>query len=405
MTVLTPTARAAGRRYSFWIGMASIALLVVLVSLLITRAGSVTGDPLSPTNAAPVGAMAVAEVLADQGVTVTPTGSLGETTSAASDADEPTIFIVDADNTLVGSQLDDIAADAGHLVLMSPNFGMLDGFAPEIALAGSVSGVLDADCAVGAVDRAQSVLGDGTGYRLVGDAPDAVECLDSGDDVFSLIQLQRDGYLLTVVGTWDAFSNERVAQEGNAALALNLLGGADDLIWYEPSIEDSLVPGAPTVGELTPVWVSAALVMLLLAFIAAAIWRGRRFGPLVVENLPVTVRASETMEGRARLYQSSSARTHAIDTLRIGTVDRIARLCGLPRLATVEEVIATASSITGTDHGRVRALLLGDVPAGDRELVALSDALLQLERRVAHAVDPTSRTTTTETSPPFSEST
>ncbi len=41
--------------------------------------------------------------------------------------------------------------------------------------------------------------------------------------------------------------------------------------------------------------------------IAAAFWRGRRFGPLVVENLPVTVRASETMLGRARLYEKSRA--------------------------------------------------------------------------------------------------
>ena len=66
------------------------------------------------------------------------------------------------------------------------------------------------------------------------------------------------------------------------------------------------------------------MILLLLVFLAAAFWRGRRLGPLVVENLPVVVRASETMEGRARLYQKSSARLHALDALRIGAIQRLA---------------------------------------------------------------------------------
>ncbi len=116
--------------------------------------------------------------------------------------------------------------------------------------------------------------------------------------------------------------------------------------------------------------------------IAAGIWRGRRFGPLVVENLPVTVRASETMEGRARLYQKSSARLRALDSLRIGTIARLARSCGLPRLATVEEVVAAVAPLTGRPVTEVRGLLIDRHPASDAELVVLSDELLELERNV-----------------------
>jgi len=126
----------------------------------------------------------------------------------------------------------------------------------------------------------------------------------------------------------------------------------------------------------------------VLTALAAAFWRGRRFGPLIVENLPVTVRANETMQGRARLYEKSSARLRALDSLRIGTVERIASLCGLSRLASVDDVVVSAAAVTGLAVDQVRHVLLDAVPATDRELVELSDRLLTLERAVAASVTP-----------------
>src|SRR5690606_15192115 len=134
-------------------------------------------------------------------------------------------------------------------------------------------------------------------------------------------------------------TNEQIGLNGNAALALWLLGATDELIWYQSNIADATVPGAPTIGELTPAWVSAAIVLFGLTIVALALWKGRRFGPLVVENLPVTVRASETMEGRARLYEKSSSRMHALDTLRVGAISRLATLTGIGRNATVDDVV------------------------------------------------------------------
>ena len=74
------------------------------------------------------------------------------------------------------------------------------------------------------------------------------------------------------------FTNEHLAEAGNAALAVNLLGRHPTLVWYMPSIADSdLAAGDPTLGELTPPWVSPVIVLLLTAGVTAAIWRGRRF--------------------------------------------------------------------------------------------------------------------------------
>jgi hypothetical protein len=206
--------------------------------------------------------------------------------------------------------------------------------------------------------------------------------------VYSLVSVPTATGVATVVGAGDALSNEFVADRGNAAFALNLLGATDDLVWYTPTAADLSTEAPPTLGELSPDWVLPATALVVLTALAAAFWRGRRFGPLVIENLPVTVRANETMQGRARLYQRSSARLRALDSLRIGTVQRIAALCGLSRVATVDEVAATAAAVSGLQPNDVRRILLDAVPTTDRELVELSDQLLTLERTVATSVTP-----------------
>ena len=111
-------------------------------------------------------------------------------------------------------------------------------------------------------------------------------------------------------------------------------------------------------------------------------------GPLVVENLPVTVRASETMRGRARLYEKANARLHTLDSLRIGTIARVATACGLPVLATVDEVVLAAAAASGRDQRDVRQLLVETVPLTDHALVQLSDELLRLEQKIAENLRP-----------------
>ena len=409
-TVTTPTVRQAGRRLRFWIIVAVIAVVVAVATMIITGAGNPGGTPLAATSAGPAGSMAIAEVLRQQGVTVTATDGLAATSTAARTAANTTIFVVDDGGYLDGQQLKELSRISSHLILMTPSFDQLTDAVPEIAQAGSVTGELTAqgaaggaaggaaDCALPAVTNAATVTGDGSGYRLIDTTADAESCLGSGDDIYSLIQLHRGDTLLTVIGTRAAFSNEQVAERGNAALALTLLGASENLLWYLPSIDDAAVPGAPSIGDLTPAWVSAVMALLLLVAIAAAFWRGRRLGPLVVENLPVTVRASETMEGRARLYQKSSARLRALDALRIGTIERLGTRCALPRLASVDEVILAVAAAIGRPPAEVGVLLRDEIPAGDADLVRLSDALQTLERVTATAIRPPT-TSPTESTP------
>lgn len=382
-TVTTPPARRVIRRSLFWVAVALFALLIAIVMAGLTGNQS-AGEALSGTNAAPGGARALVEVLRSQGVHVTITDTLADTRSAITDPADTTLFVFDSNGYLTGEQAGQASSLAVSTVWADPDFTALQSIAPDVAQAGAVTGTLHADCPLSAVAAAGTVSGDGTGFRVVANPDKAVPCLGSSDNVYSLVQLPSDAGTLTILGTTDALTNEHIIANGNAALALTLLGAHRDLVWYLPGLGDLPSSGADAAAR-TPGWVTPVILLLALTGIAAAVWRGRRFGPLVIENLPVTVRANETMLGRARLYARSSSRLRALDALRIGAIRRLAATCGLPRVASVDDVIVAVAGRTGRSMGAVRDLLLEDIPATDRDLVRLSDELAELESAVAKA--------------------
>jgi len=390
-TVLSPTVGRVARRGVFWVVAALIALAAVIAVSLGTGAVR-DANALSAENASPNGAKALVEVLRDQGVTVTATDTVAGIRAALPVASDSTLLVFDRDLLLDDDLRKQLLSLAATVVLVEPDFDTLTTLAPSVAQAGSTEGELTAVCDLPAAAAAGSITGDGSGYRLLEPVEGAISCFPSGDGVYSVLQVPLSPALgsgeVTVLGASAALTNETIGDYGNAALALTLLGQHDNLAWYIPGTADVADGLPPTLGELSPGWVTPAIILLLLVLLAAAIWRGRRLGPLVVENLPVTVRASETMQGRARLYQKSSARQHALDSLRIGTISRIALKLGLPSTAPVEAIVAAASAQLGVDPARVRTLLIAEVPGSDADLVRLSDALLTLERDLAVAVRP-----------------
>jgi len=383
MTVTTPTLRTATRRSLFWILAGVFLVLIAVLVLVVNGISRSASTPFSATDPSPKGSKAVAEVLRQQGVSVTVTESLRATERALA-AHPSTLFLADPNTLLSADLLTDLVTPASHTVIATPTFTQVNALAPTVRAAGKVSSpTLTAGCAVPAAQAAGTITGTVTGLRLdKGSA--ATGCFESRPGVYSLVQQDS----LTLLSASGALSNEKVDERGNAALALTLLGQDEHLVWYLPTAGDAALGGGPTLAQLTPPWVGPVLVLLVITALTAAVWRGRRFGPLVVENLPVVVRASETMEGRARLYQRGSARMHALDALRIGTVSRLAASCGLSRTATVTEVIDAVAGVTGMPAHDIRSLLLDTVPANDRDLVRLSDELLQLERETIAAITP-----------------
>jgi hypothetical protein len=202
-----------------------------------------------------------------------------------------------------------------------------------------------------------------------------------------------------VVAAPTAFANDTIDEAGNAALALGLLGETAELTWYVPGLEDVDAATAPTLGELTPGWVTPVILLTIALVVAAAVWRGRRFGPLVAEDLLVDVPVAETREGRARLYERSSVRTHALDQLRIGALGRLLGVLKLPRSADAREIAVAAALATGRDPHATERLLVDEEPSDDRRLVELAAAIHELEAEVRRTLRPDADPTQTTERP------
>lgn len=386
---LTPTVREQLRRRRPWI-VIGIVLVVGALVLLVAQGGlRAPGALLGPANPAPAGSKALVEVLRQQGVTVTEAPSLDAAIERARGG--ATVLLYDELGILDADALDELAAASDRLVVVEPAFAALRTLAPGVRLAGVASGALDdVGCDVRSAERAGE-LSDGQRLVAVDDeaAADGWQgCFRDGEAFAVATGPGPSGAELAIVAATTVFENEHIDESGNAALAIGLLGASDELAWYLPGPADAAGGSAPTLAELTPGWVSPVLVLAIVVTVVAGIWQGRRFGPLVVERLPVQVPAGETSEGRARLYARSSSRGHALDQLRIGAVGRIASVLKLPRSAPAHAVADAAATATGRDAASVARLLVGTEPAGDRELVDLAVELDRLEHEVAESVRP-----------------
>jgi len=388
---LTPTVRQQLRRRRPWIVIGIVLVVGALVLLVVQGGIRAPGPLLGPANAAPAGSKALVEVLRRQGVEVTEASSLDAAVDLARGG--ATVLLSDELGILDADGLGELAAASDRLVVVEPGFAALRTLAPGVRLGGVASGPLDdVACDVRPAQRAGE-LSDGQRLVTVDDEAGAEGwqgCFRDGEAFAVATGPGPSGAEVTIVAATTVFENEHVDEAGNAALAIGLLGASEELAWYLPGPADADAGSAPTIAELTPGWVSPVLVLAIVVTVVAGIWRGRRFGPLVVERLPVQVPAGETSEGRARLYARGSARGHALDQLRIGAVGRIASVLKLPRSAPAHAVAEAAAVATGRDAASVARLLIGTEPAGDRELVDLAVELDRLEHEVADSVRPAS---------------
>jgi hypothetical protein len=101
----------------------------------------------------------------------------------------------------------------------------------------------------------------------------------------------------------------------------------------------------------------------------------------------VVVRASETTEGRARLYHAAKARDRAADALRTATRQRLAPLTGVQaaQAHTPEALLPALATHIGdpAQAAGLQDLLFGPPPGDDAALVSLADRLDALEREVS----------------------
>jgi hypothetical protein len=213
-------------------------------------------------------------------------------------------------------------------------------------------------------------------YEAAGDHP-ITKCYDG-----AVVRYQAGGRTVTVVGSADFMTNSGLPKQGNAALAMNLAGTRPRLIWYAPQHIEGEKSGGSDIFDLIPDAVNWIVWQLCVVVALAALWRGRRLGPLVAEKLPVVVRASETVEGRGRLYRSHRARDQAADAMRTAALQRMLPRVGLAVNAAPPAVVAAVSQRCDKSPEALHYFLFGPPPAADEDLVNLSRELDDIERQV-----------------------
>ncbi|MDQ1083293.1 MULTISPECIES: DUF4350 domain-containing protein [Microbacterium] len=381
MSVVDAPARSRRRGALGWVALVVGVLVVAVVGGSLVYGGYTQRAALDPESAGPDGTRAVVRLLEQQGVRVTVARDR-EAAERALEGGAATLALRDAP-MLSDDALRALTDRARHVVLLEPrtraldvllNGSLLGGFADDRAVA--------ADCDVPAAENAGAAR---VGESMIpGDGVQGCFPVDGG---FGLLSSETAGRTVTALDALSTVTNATLPLDGNAALALAVLGQSDSLVFYVPSPGDAdRAEDVPTLADLTPPWVSPVLVLLLVAALAAALWRGRRFGPLVTERLPVTVRANETTEGRARLYATARDAPHALGTLRRAARERLGRLLGLPARSAPDQVVDAVAQRLGADRTRVRAILVDDQPRTDRDLVAAADRLRDLEASVRAAV-------------------
>ena len=133
----------------------------------------------------------------------------------------------------------------------------------------------------------------------------------------------------------------------------------------------------PPAPSLLPPWWPIALAQAAVAFLVAAVWRGRRLGPIMTEPLPVTVARAETVEGHGRLYHRLNAYDRAAEALRAGSRPAQPGVRSRRRPVGAERGPRRPD---GSGPGRVRRMLVDAHPATDDDLVNLARDLDRLEQ-------------------------
>ncbi|WNB86367.1 DUF4350 domain-containing protein [Cellulomonas sp. ATA003] len=380
----TTTGQRARRRWTRWRWPLGVLLLVILVGL----AAALPEPPrsttaLAPDNPQPTGARALAQVLEREGVEIE---YVRRSADALAAAGRGGTLLVTGSALLTFDQVEALAAVPNDLVLLQPDPSMLFAAteAAEVVAQAAEPGLRDASCEDPDAQAAGAVSVGGGGYRALTDAATVCYPADQPDEG-ALLVVDDGDRRVTALADSSLLTNDRLAEDGNAALTLRLLGRDDRLVWYVPSFDDFgelTGPAAPALSDLVPPWAAVLALQALLVALVAAVWRGRRLGRLVTEPLPVTVRAAETTRGRGRLYRRARAFGHASAALRAGTASRAAARLGLPRSAGAPAVIDALARATGRPSDEVAGLLYGPPPTDDAGLTRLARMLDDLESEV-----------------------
>jgi hypothetical protein len=366
------------RRRPWWRILAALIAVCAVAALGTYLTAPRPGGQMDPEATGPEGAHALVALLRDRGITVVVAHDVDEAVGATRSGS--LLLFAQSQRVTTESLLKRLADTPADLLLVDPTSRTRAALSPGIRNAGNEPADDSPDCALREANRAGKVdFGPSNAFRAVGDR--TISSCYGG----ALVRYRDGDHTVTVVGSTEFMTNGALLRAGNAALAMNLAGAQARLVWFAPQHIEGGTSAKGKILDLIPDNVMWMVLQLWLTVALVAMWRGRRIGPLVAEEMPVVVRASETVEGRGKLYRSRRARDRAAHALRVAALQRLQPRLGLSADADPPTVVQAIALRSRSNPDMLWHNLFGPPPATDADLVQLTHALDDIERQVAHS--------------------
>jgi hypothetical protein len=363
-----------------------VALVVGSVWMALSNA-AYRGVPLDPGNPGGEGGQALARVLDDHGVAVTVVRDQRALLDTPAPRTGTTVVVTGTDvlSAQNARTMLNRVRGAHRLVLVEPSRFLLSalGLAVDSANRLSPADAVPANCTWPGLSPSDSITPGGLTYTA--HSPGAVTCFGF-DNAAQLVALPADpgSPEVIVLGDGQIMRNSQIGRLDNAGVAVRLLGQGSRLVWYVPSPLDIATTDTTVTSEV-PRAVGPLVLLALLGLVALMVWRGRRFGPLVNEPLPVVVKAIETTESRGRLYRKARDTDRAAQALRARAARRLGGYLGLPPGTAPETVARAAAAAAQRDEAGTITTLAGAPIQSEAALLTLAQDLTELEKEVRRA--------------------
>ncbi|MGQ4548196.1 DUF4350 domain-containing protein [Dermabacteraceae bacterium P13077] len=384
----------SSRKKVLIITAASLFLLLSIIWILL-RGFYISGH-LEPSSPEPQGSRALVTVLRENGTEVVVRRSVG---GAVKDLERGNTLLITDPSALSRKQLAFLEqhlqpdnAARGRIVLVSPNQQVLSIMAPDIwpaATIGTPAATAKGEqCALNT--RARSIAaGTPTSSRkslqkkLIEEHPGVLFSVHGSASACFLhdsqVSVAKQGRVVAV-GSSAPFTNRFLAEQDNAAFALNLLSQGKPVTWYLPSPDDPSSDPESSAADYLPPAIRPFTTGLILPVLLLLIASWHRLGPVVREPLPVTVPAAELTRSRAQLMMRFRQRERAAHELRAKTRRELVALLGGPASAGSEEQIAFLQKASPKNSGRLRELLTDSPIKNNSALRQLAEDLIHLEK-------------------------
>lgn len=342
--------------------------LVVLVAAALVAGAPAEDVPLDPTSPGPNGLLGVVEVLDELGVEVV----------VSLDPPNDTAARVFVPLDLLGAERRDALlewARAGGTLVVAGADERLHGLVPTGASLTDRIGAVGRppDCDLPALADVDEVVHAQWDTLRVPEDEEVVACFGDAEMAWLVVRSEGDGTIVAL-GSAAPFANRALDEGDNAVLAAALLGPA-------PGDRLVVVP-RPGVGEgdqrlvdLIAERVWHGLALLLAAVLLAVVWRARRLGRPVPENLPPVVPSAELARSIAELLHRAGSRQGAAERLRADARSIALRVLGVPASTPPSTLASLAAERLDIDLATAQRALIDDAVGDDDELMGVARAV------------------------------